>query len=110
MVPATASRARESSIVKSITALAKSRGYWVLKIAGGMYQRPGLPDLMLIKGGRAVFLEAKRPGCRPTPRQLAVMAEISRHAGAPCYVVTSRREAEQILRNLEAPENKPWAS
>lgn len=87
----------ESSIVASITKLARSRGYWVLKIAGGGYQRPGLPDLLCIKNGRATFLEVKRPGQKPTAIQCAVMNEIERFGGAACHVVTSREQADFFL-------------
>jgi hypothetical protein len=73
------------------------RGYWVWKIAGGAYQRPGMPDLLLLKNGRALFFEVKRPGCAPTPLQKAVMSEIEAEGGALCHVVTSKEQADFFL-------------
>ena len=92
----------ESSITKSIQRLAKTRGWWVMKIAGGAFQRAGVPDLLLIKSGRAVFLEVKQPGKKPTPLQAQVMSEISQVGGARTACVTSRDEAEEILSQWEA--------
>lgn len=87
----------ETSITKSIVKSAKSRGWWTFKVAGGAFQRAGIPDLLCIKNGRAVFLEVKQPGKRPTELQKVVMAEIRDVAGAVAEVVTSREEAERIL-------------
>lgn len=92
----------ESSITKSIQKSAKSRGWWVMKIAGGPFQRAGVPDLLLIKSGRAVFLEVKQPGKKPTPLQVQVMSEIESVGGAATAVVTSRTEAEEVLAKWEA--------
>jgi len=89
---------REKSIVASIVKAARERGWWVLKIAGGPYQRPGLPDLLCIRAGVVRFLEVKTPTGRVSPHQQAVMTEIERYAGARCDVVRSRDEA---LRALE---------
>lgn len=91
----------ETSITKSIQKSAKSRGWWVMKIAGGPFQKAGVPDLLLVKSGRAVFLEVKQPGKKPTPLQVRVMQEIEGEGGAPCFVVTSRSEADRILSQWE---------
>lgn len=92
----------ESSITKSIQKRAKERGWWVMKVAGGAFQRAGVPDLLLIKSGRAVFLEVKQPGKKPTPLQTQVMDEIRRVGGAVTACVTSRSEAEEILDTWDA--------
>jgi hypothetical protein len=91
----------ETSITKSIQTFAKSRGWWVMKIAGGPFQRAGVPDLLLIKRGFAVFLEVKVPGKKPTPLQVRVMGEIKEVGGAVTAVVTSRSEAERVLEQVE---------
>lgn len=98
----------ESSITKSIQKSAKARGWWVMKVAGGAFQRPGIPDLLCVKHGRAVFLEVKRPGCKPTPLQDYVMGEIRGVGSAVAEVVTSRIEAEKILdvQDIEATSAK----
>lgn len=89
--------ALESTITKSIQVSAKARGWWVMKVAGGGFQRPGIPDLLCVKHGRAVFLEVKQPGKGPTPLQVHVMQELRSVGGAVAEVVTSRAEAEEIL-------------
>lgn len=88
----------ESSITKSIVTLAKSLGWWTFKIAGGPMQTAGIPDLLCVKGGRAVFLEVKQPGKKPTPLQVQRMKEIREIGGAIAEVVTSKQEAEEVLR------------
>ena len=87
----------ESTITKSIQVSAKARGWLVLKVAGGAFQRPGIPDLLCVKHGRAVWLEVKQPGKRPTPLQTHVIGELRSLGGAVAEVVTSRAEAEEIL-------------
>jgi hypothetical protein len=88
----------ESSITKSIQRHAKSCGWWQMKIAGGPFQKAGVPDLLLIKGGKAVFLEVKQPGKKATLLQQQVMKEISETGGAVTAVVTSKAEADKVLR------------
>lgn len=92
----------ESSITKSIQKLAKSRGWWVMKIAGGAFQRAGVPDLLLIRDGKAAFMEVKQPGKKATPLQVRVMEEISSVSNARVAVVVSKDQAERLLREWEA--------
>jgi hypothetical protein len=87
----------ESSITKSIVTLAKAKGWWTFKIAGGPMQMAGVPDLLTIKHGRAVFMEVKQPGKKPRPLQVQRMKEIREIGGAVAEVVTSKAEAERIL-------------
>lgn len=91
----------ESTITKSIVTLAKSRGWWTFKIAGGPMQMAGVPDLLCVKRGLAVFLEVKRPGEKPRPLQVQRIREIREIGGAVAEVVTSRDEALAILRANE---------
>lgn len=90
-------------IVKAITD--KYPDAWCLKVAGGPYQRSGVPDLLVCVNGRLVGLEAKcrRPGesggharGRATVIQ---MAEIGRMctAGAIVGVVLSPEEALELV-------------
>lgn len=88
---------RESSIVAAIVRAAKDAGWWVMKIHGGPYQMSGVPDLLCIKGGRAMFFEVKQPGKRPTAIQERRMNEIERVGGAACHVVTNREQAKSFL-------------
>jgi hypothetical protein len=87
----------ESSIVAAIVRVAKADGWWVMKIHGGPYQLAGVPDLLLLKNGNAMFFEVKQPGKKPTPLQARRMAEIEREGGAACHVVTSKEQARELL-------------
>lgn len=89
---------REASIVAAIVRVAKQAGWWVMKIHGGPYQLSGVPDLLCIKEGRAVFLEVKQPGKKPTEIQRRRMNEIETEGGAVCHVVTSKEEATACLQ------------
>lgn len=61
-----------------------------------MYQKAGVPDLLLLKNGRAIFIETKTPSGRLSRLQVAVMKEIERVASVPCYVVRKLEECETI--------------
>ena len=89
--------ATEKLIEQAIRRVAKSLGWWTLKVAGGQFQTPGIPDLLCLKEGRAVWLEVKTPGGKATPKQAAMMAEIATQAGCLCHVVTSADEAREAL-------------
>lgn len=60
-------------------------------------QTSGIPDLLCVKHGRAVFFEVKQPGKKPSELQKHRMHEIRTTGGAVAEVVTSRQEAERIL-------------
>ena len=89
--------ALEKSITNSIMKAARERGWWVLKLGAGPWQRPGLPDLLCVRNGTAVFLEVKNERGRVSPAQQATMEEIEQHGGARCEVVRSRDEALAAL-------------
>ena len=74
-----------------------------MKIHGGPYQLSGVPDLLCIKRGVAVFLEVKQPGKQPTKIQRARMNEIEKKAGAVCAVVTSTVGAREALSDHRRP-------
>lgn len=74
----------------------RERGVYVLKMHGSAYMPPGLPDLWCVIGGRLTCLEVKRPGERPTPRQVHVIDRL-RRAGATALVVTSVEEAQAAV-------------
>lgn len=42
-------------------------GYIVIKLV--LTNQNGIPDLLLLKDGKAVFVEVKRPGSKPRPLQ-----------------------------------------
>lgn len=57
----------ESAIQRKIIKRYREQGYIVVKING--CNMPGFPDLMLLKDGKASFVEVKRPGETPRPLQ-----------------------------------------
>jgi hypothetical protein len=81
-----------------------------LKLHGSPYQAAGLPDLLCLVQGRAVWLEAKCPGPseseerargRVTERQ-AVMHDRLANAGCTVAVVISEFEAVAVLEKVIA--------
>lgn len=81
-------------------------GSWVLKVAGGPYQEPGVPDLLVCVQGQFIGLEVKhqKPG---ESRQHALgRASVQQHeqirriwkAGGTAGVVLDPDEAEQVVR------------
>lgn len=59
----------------------------------------GVPDVLMVKEGRAIWLECKRPGEEPTKIQIHRMRELSA-AGCPVAVVTSAAEAKAFLESV----------
>ncbi len=58
----------------------------------------GLPDIGgVLPGGRAIHVEIKRPGGKPSPHQVGAIAML-RKQGALVFVASSVEEAEQGLR------------
>jgi len=98
---------RESAIVAGIVREARQSGWWVMKIHGGPHQLAGVPDLLCLRRGRAVFLEVKQPGKQATPLQARRMNEIETVGGASCHVVTSKEEANACLRTDAASGGWP---
>ena len=83
----------EKIIVGKIVKMAERHGWYAVKVHGGPMQKAGLPDLLMLKRGRAVFLEVKQPGLGkksdPTPLQVRRMAELPARGGCDCFVVRS---------------------
>lgn len=86
----------ETRLQRKIQKWFTDRGFFVLKIHGGKFQRAGIPDLLLMIQGRAFFIEVKTAIGRVSPLQVAVMNEIEKVASVPCYVVRSLEECEAI--------------
>lgn len=58
----------------------------------------GTPDIIgVIPGGRALYVEVKRPGKKPRPSQVQVMDEY-KYFGAVVCVATSVDELQETLR------------
>jgi hypothetical protein len=90
----------EKVIVAKVLAAARQRGWWAMKTHGSAFTLAGLPDVLVIKDGRAAWMEAKRPGETPTRIQEHRMRELSA-AGCPVAVVTSAGDAIEFLETIE---------
>lgn len=76
---------------------ARQRGCWLLKFVS-----PGnrsVPDRILIAPGGTVFMEFKRLGKKPTPKQ-ANNHKLIREAGGTVYVIDNRDTFVEILSTL----------
>lgn len=89
----------EKTIVANVMAQGRALGFWVTKFHGNAYSLSGVPDVLMIKDGRAFWLECKRPGEEPTKIQNHRMRELSA-AGCPVAVVTSAADARHFLENV----------
>lgn len=67
---------KESTIEKAICAFAKEHGISTLKLSGPNDR--GKADRMFMKNGKAVFLEIKAPGKRPTALQVKFLKDIQK--------------------------------
>ena len=53
----------------------------VIKIAQNGFSEAGIPDLLIFEPTRTYMVEAKAPGKKPTPIQLAKIKEIQKAGG-----------------------------
>ena len=90
----------EKTIVANVMAQGRALGFWAVKFHGNAFTMSGVPDVLMIKDGRAVWLECKRPGEEPTKIQNHRMRELA-SAGCPVAVVTSAAEAKAFLETLQ---------
>lgn len=66
----------ESEIQRSLIKKYEKDGYMVVKLI--LTNKPGIPDLLLLKNGVASFVEVKRPKGKPRPLQEYRIAELQR--------------------------------
>ena len=76
----------ESKIQSRIIKRLEAEGYYVVKLI--LTNKPGIPDLLCLKNGKALCIEVKRPKEKPRPLQEYRMNEL-RNLGFECEV---RRE------------------
>ena len=95
----------ESSIQRSIMQILQAiPSSYVVKIHGSAYGRKGVPDILWIYQGRAIFAELKQPGRTMDKLQRFEAAKIQL-AGATHFVWQSVAEArEDISRVIRPPE------
>ena len=75
----------ESTIQRKIIKRYEAEGYLVVKLS--LTNKNGFPDLMMLKDGKALFVEVKRPGQKPRPLQEYRLKEL-RDAGFDAIVLT----------------------
>lgn len=88
---------KESAIVSRVMKRLTADGYFVIKIHGGPYQIAGLPDLLAIRHGRAMWVEVKRPGEKTTLIQDMMIKKLREH-GCTVLVAYGVEELEETLR------------
>jgi Holliday junction resolvase len=79
----------ESKIQANIKARFEKAGWMVVKLI--QTNCNGIPDLMCLKGGKAIFIEVKQPGSEPTELQKYRHAELIKQ-GFQVYVLTSEKD------------------
>ena len=89
----------EKTIVARVMEQARAMGFWTMKNHGSAYSVKGLPDVLVVKHGRAAWMEVKRPGEGPTRIQLHVMRQLAA-AGCPVAVVHSAADARHFLEAI----------
>lgn len=80
-----ATKRLEKDIQADIIKRYQAQGYIVVKIS--LCNLNGFPDLMLLKDGKASFIEVKRPNEKPRPLQEYRHRQL-REAGFQCDVMT----------------------
>lgn len=83
----------ESKIQTSIKNHLTKKGWLITKLI--QTSTNGIPDLLCLKNGRAVFLEIKQPGQKPTPLQLFRIDQL-RKTGFEALVATSTKDVQHL--------------
>jgi hypothetical protein len=83
----------EAALVKAVTAAGGICWKWPATA------RAGVPDRIVVLGGRVAFVELKRPGEKPRPLQLDVHRRL-RAAGADVRVIDTVECARDFVRGL----------
>jgi len=84
----------ESFVERKAMKRAKELGWWEVKLM--VASKRGVPDRVLIRAGRVVWMEFKRFGEEPSRQQQLRMSEIFAH-GAEVYWVDTYEQAIAIL-------------
>lgn len=86
----------EKTIVAKGMAVAKSLGFYAIKMHGNQFSLAGLPDVLCLKDGRAYWIEFKRPGEEPTRIQEHRLRELIA-LGCPSAVCRSAGDVREFL-------------
>lgn len=90
----------ESRIKENILEALRKRGARPVKQYGCIYTEAGMPDLLICYKGRFICMELKRPGEKPTKKQLQVLRSFTR-AEATIGIACSVDEAMNILDSID---------
>jgi hypothetical protein len=85
----------ESQIEKRLCAWAKKCGILCYKVSTPANR--GMPDRMFIFEGQVIFVELKRPGCKPTELQKYVINELNVKGGVTAFWTDSFETARDVL-------------
>lgn len=86
----------EKRIESYLTDMSKKHDVLCQKFISGT---SGVPDRILIKNGKVIFVEVKRPGARPRPLQEVVIQRMRDH-GADVRIIDSREGCEALIEEL----------
>jgi hypothetical protein len=85
----------EKTIEQRLRVMAKKAGGLAIKWVSPGFD--GVPDrILILPGGRIIFVELKRPGEKPTPLQNRII-EMLRELGADVRVVDSMEKVDEIF-------------
>lgn len=87
----------ERRVARALVDAAKREGLFIRKCQ--WEGRVGAPDYIILRDGRAYFVETKAPGEKPRPSQLIEFAAIET-AGAPVAVVDSIHAAFAVVHAI----------
>lgn len=95
---------KEARLSQRIAKELRKRGALVIKVAGGMYQTPGLSDLFVLVNGEFLAIEVKRPksdggpGCEKglTDKQITFLEAVRYHGGISACVETLEQAIELV--------------
>jgi RecB family endonuclease NucS len=90
----------EKHIENQIKRYLDQLGVWYMKVHGSMYQKAGVPDILVCLDGRFVGIEVKRPGGVVSSLQKFNIDDIHRSGGAAfvAYSVDDVRKQFDALR------------
>lgn len=86
---------KESAVQAKIKRKLEQAGWFVTKLI--QTSTNGIPDLLALRGGRAVFIEVKRPGGKPSDLQ-GYMLEKLQGLGFTALVATNENDIESLLK------------
>lgn len=86
----------ESTLVRKISLWLNREKVWHFKVHGSMFQKAGIPDIIAVVDGYAVFMEVKTASGSLTKIQRHVIGLI-RAAGASVNVVRCLEEVQELI-------------